>query len=175
VDVTAGRFWVGRSRNSPTLFEFWVLARPRFPLLVRHSGDEAMPNGEIATSSVGPTIELKQEIEALAESAMAPVQSAALDLQENAQGAVSQVKDAVTSALDALAQSGSADQMRGYANAAMGKTKLAVALATQSPELVLAGLAQQAIGEMQKFVGKAKSAGDPEERGSRRRASSKQT
>jgi len=94
---------------------------------------------------------------------MAPIQAAACELQENAQCAVSQVKDAVTSALDALAQSGSADQMRGYANEAVGKTKLAVALATQSPELVVASIAQQALGEMQKFVGKAKSAADCEE------------
>lgn len=60
-----------------------------------------MPNEEIATSGVGPTIEeIKQEIEDLADSAMAPVQSAALDLQENAQSAVVQVKDAVASAVD---------------------------------------------------------------------------
>lgn len=123
-----------------------------------------MPNEEIAPSVVGPTIEeIKQEIEDLAGSAMAPVQSAALDLQENAQSAVVQVKDAVASALDTFAQSGSADQMRGYANEAVGRTKLAVALATQSPELLVAGIAQQAIGEMQKFVGKAKSAADSEE------------
>jgi uncharacterized protein YjbJ (UPF0337 family) len=92
-----------------------------------------MPNEEIAQSVVGPTIEeIKQEIEGLAESAMAPVQSA-LDLPENAQSAVVQVKDAVASALDTFVQSGSADQMRGYANEGVGKTKLAVALATQSP------------------------------------------
>jgi len=123
-----------------------------------------MPNEVIATSGVGPTIEeIKQEIEDLADSAMAPVQSAALDLQENAQSAVVQVKDAVVSAVGTFVQSGSADQMRGYANEAVGKTKLAVALATQSPELLVAGIAQQAIGEMQKFVGKAKSAADSEE------------
>ncbi|TLG71840.1 CsbD family protein [Methylocystis sp. B8] len=69
----------------------------------------------------------------------------------------------MTSALDAIVQSGSADQMRGYANQAMGKTKLAVALATQSPELAGAGIAQQALGEMQKFVGEAKLAADRDE------------
>ena len=45
----------------------------------------------------------------------------------------------------------------------MGKAKVAVALATQSPELVVAGIAQQAIGEIQKFVGEAKLAADPDE------------
>ncbi|MBI1981838.1 MAG: CsbD family protein [Methylocystis sp.] len=53
--------------------------------------------------------------------------------------------------------------MRGYANEAMGKVKVAVALAAQSPELVVAGIAQQTIGEMQKFVGEAKLAADPDE------------
>jgi hypothetical protein len=69
------------------------------------------------TCVVGQTLEeFKQEVEDLAESAMVPIQAVALDLQENAQSAVDQVKD-VTSALDALAQSGSVDQMRGYATA----------------------------------------------------------
>lgn len=123
-----------------------------------------MPSAEIMTNVVGPAIEeIKQAVEITADSTIAPIDAASPDLQQDAQSTIDQVKDAVTSALDAVVQSGSADQMRGYANQAMGKTKLAVALATQSPELAMAGIAQQAIGEIQKFVGEAKLAADPDE------------
>jgi uncharacterized protein YjbJ (UPF0337 family) len=123
-----------------------------------------MSGVETATDVARHTIEeIKQQIDGLAESTIAPIESAALDLQENAQSSVGQVKDVIASTLDTLVQSGSADQMRGYANEAIGRTKLAIALAAQSPELAMAGLAQQAIGELQKFVGEAKRAADPEE------------
>jgi uncharacterized protein YjbJ (UPF0337 family) len=42
----------------------------------------------------------------------------------------------------------------------MGKTKLAVALATHSSALAVAGIVQQAIGELQKFIGEAKRIAD---------------
>ncbi|MBM3642118.1 MAG: hypothetical protein FJX15_12455, partial [Alphaproteobacteria bacterium] len=56
-------------------------------------------------------------------------------------------------ALDSIVQSGTTDQMRGYANQAMGKTKLTLGMATQSPSLALAGLAQIVVGEFQKSIG----------------------
>jgi hypothetical protein len=102
--------------NSATWYEFERWGAPFLHCWRVHSGDGVMSGAE--TCVVGQTLEeFKQEVEDLAESAMAPIQAVALDLQENAQSAVDQVKDAVTSALDALAQSGSVDQMRGYATA----------------------------------------------------------
>jgi len=153
------------TRNSRIPFEFNATGAPVTPkLLVRRRGDEPMSNAETATDVVGHTIEeIKQGIDVLAESTMAPLSAATLDLQENAQSAVDQVKDAVTAALDCLTRCRSADQLRGYANEAMGKTKLAVALATHSPELAVAGIVQQAIGELQKFIGEAKSVAEREE------------
>jgi len=124
-----------------------------------------MSNVETTTDVVGQTIEeIKQGIDALADSTKAPLEAASLDLQENAQRAIDQVKDAVTAALDCLSRCRSTDQLRGYANEAMGKTKLAVALATHSSELAVAGIVQQAIGELQKFIGEAKSIADGEEK-----------
>ena len=122
-----------------------------------------MSNAEKATDVVGQTIEeIKQGIDAFADSTQAPLEAATIDLQQNAQRAIDQVKDAVTSALDCLTQCRSTDQLRGYANEAMGKTKLAVALATHSPELAVAGIVQQAVGELQKFIGGEKSAAERE-------------
>ncbi|MBI5011791.1 MAG: CsbD family protein [Methylocystis sp.] len=63
-------------------------------------------------------------------------------------------------AIDNIVQSGTTDQMRGYANEAMGKTKLTLGLATQSTHLTLTGLAQIVVGEFQKTLGEAKLAED---------------
>jgi uncharacterized protein YjbJ (UPF0337 family) len=134
-------------------------------LLLHSEEDKPMSNVETTTDVVGQTIEeIKQGIDALADSTKAPLEAASLDLQENAQRAIDQVKDAVTAALDCLSRCRSTDQLRGYANEAMGKTKLAVALATHSSELAVAGIVQQAIGELQKFIGEAKSIADGEEK-----------
>lgn len=123
-----------------------------------------MSTAETATEAVGQAIEeIKQGIDALVDSTKQPIEAAAQGLQEHALCAIDQVKGVVSAALDDLAQSGSADQLRGYANEAMGQTKLAVGLAAQSPELAMAGIAQKALGEMQKFVGEAKRAADSEE------------
>ena len=73
---------------------------------------------------------------------------------------VAQVKDSMREALDNIVQSGATDQMRGYANEAMGKTKLTLGLATQSTHLTLSGLAQIVVGEFQKSIGEAKLAED---------------
>lgn len=73
---------------------------------------------------------------------------------------VAQTKDSMREALNSIARSGAADQMRGYANQAMGKTKLTLGLATQSPNLTLSGLAQIIVGEFQKSIGEAKIAED---------------
>ncbi|HEY8124012.1 MAG TPA: hypothetical protein VIF88_01120 [Methylocystis sp.] len=73
---------------------------------------------------------------------------------------VAQVKDSMWEALDNIVQSGATDQMRGYANEAMGKTKLTLGLATQSSHLTLTGLAQIVVGEFQKSIGEAKLAED---------------
>ncbi len=69
---------------------------------------------------------------------------------------VAQAKNSMREALDNIVQSGAADQMRGYANQAMGKTKLTLGMATQSPHLTLSGLAQIVVGEFQKSIGEAK-------------------
>jgi uncharacterized protein YjbJ (UPF0337 family) len=69
---------------------------------------------------------------------------------------VAQTKDSMREALDNIVQSAAADQMRGYANQAMGKTKLTLGMATQSPTLTFAGLAQIVVGEFQKSIGEAK-------------------
>lgn len=76
---------------------------------------------------------------------------------------VAQAKDSMWETLDNIVQSGAADQMRGYANQAMGKTKLTLGIATQSPSLALAGLAQIVVGEFQKSIGEAKLAEDGED------------
>ncbi|WP_442756689.1 hypothetical protein ACNHKD_08870 [Methylocystis sp. JAN1] len=70
--------------------------------------------------------------------------------------AVAELKDAVTDAFERLAQTGSVDRLRGYANEAIGETKLSIGLALSSPEIVLQGLAQQALGQAQRYIGEAK-------------------
>jgi uncharacterized protein YjbJ (UPF0337 family) len=134
----------------------------RRPKLLLHSEeDKPMSYVETTTDVVGQTIEeIRQGIDALADSTKAPLEAASLDLQENAQCTIGQVKDAVTAALDSLSRCRTTDQLRGYANEAMGKTKLAVALATHSSALAVAGIVQQAIGELQKFIGEAKRIAD---------------
>jgi len=89
-----------------------------------------------------------------------PSECAGPDSSGNLECMIDQVKGAVKDALGSVVQSGSVDQLRGYANEAMGKTKLAVGLAVQSPELTIAGLAQTAIGEVQKLVGEEKNSVD---------------
>lgn len=76
---------------------------------------------------------------------------------------IAQAKDSMRETLDSIVQSGAADQMRGYANQAMGKTKVTLGLATQSPFLTISGLAQIAVGEFQKSIGEAKLAQDEED------------
>lgn len=76
---------------------------------------------------------------------------------------VAQARDSVRETLDSIVQSGAADQMRGYANQAMGKTKLTIGIAAQSPNLTLSGLAQIVVGEFQKSIGEAKLAEDEED------------
>ncbi|MBM3563586.1 MAG: CsbD family protein [Alphaproteobacteria bacterium] len=73
---------------------------------------------------------------------------------------VAEAKDSMRETFDNIVQSGAADQMRGYANQAMGKTKMTLGIATQSPNLMLSGLAQIVVGEFQKSVGEAKIAED---------------
>jgi uncharacterized protein YjbJ (UPF0337 family) len=83
--------------------------------------------------------------------------------QAEAVRVLNQVTGAVMEAFGNIVESGSADQMRGYANETLGKAKVAVALAVQSPDLAKAGIAQQVIGEVQKFVGEAKKTNDNEQ------------
>ncbi len=73
---------------------------------------------------------------------------------------VAQVKNSMRETLDNFVKSGAADQMRGLANQAMGKTKLTLGMATQSPDLTFSGLAQIVVGEFQKSIGEAKLAED---------------
>lgn len=73
-----------------------------------------------------------------------------------ARSTVAQVKDSMREAIDNIVRSGTTDQMRGYANEALGKTKLSLGLATQSTHLTLTGLAQIVVGEFQKSIGEAK-------------------
>lgn len=74
---------------------------------------------------------------------------------------MAQARDSMRERFENIVQSGAADQMRGYANQAMGKTKMTLGIATQSPNLMLSGLAQIVVGEFQKSVGEAKIAEDP--------------
>ncbi|WP_246720645.1 hypothetical protein [Methylocystis sp. H4A] len=83
-----------------------------------------------------------------------------LEPPTRARSTVAQVKDSMREAIDTIVQSGTTDQMRGYANEAMGKTKLTLGLATQSTHLTLTGLAQIVVGEFQKTIGEAKLAED---------------
>lgn len=50
------------------------------------------------------------------------------------------------------------DKAKGAANKAIGKTKAAAGRATDNPELVVKGVAQQAKGEVQKASGAVKGA-----------------
>lgn len=91
------------------------------------------------------------------------VESGGLEVPDQTKPAVELIKGIMTDALDSIAQSGSTDQVRGYANTAIGHTKLAVGLAVGSPELTLEGLAQKALGEAQKFIGEAKMTAEAEQ------------
>lgn len=120
-----------------------------------------MSSVETVADGVGQKIEeINQEIGPLAVSTKLPLGAAALEFQEHAAQVVDQVKGVVTSALDDLRHSGSTDQLLGYANEAIGQTKLAVGLVAQSPDIVVAGIAQKSLGELQKFVGEAKLAAE---------------
>lgn len=48
------------------------------------------------------------------------------------------------------------DKAKGAANKAMGKTKAAAGRATDNPELVVKGIAQEAKGKAQQFSGTVK-------------------
>lgn len=98
--------------------------------------------------------------DALNPSASAEGNSVDLERSTRARYSVAQVKGSMWEALDNIVQSGATDQMRGYANEAMGKTKLTLGLATQSTHLTLTGLAQIVVGEFQKSIGEAKLAED---------------
>lgn len=74
--------------------------------------------------------------------------------------AAERLNQALSQAFGDAVQSGPSDQLRGYANEAMGRTKLAVGLAIRSPELALAGIAQGALGAVQRYVGEAKMAAE---------------
>jgi uncharacterized protein YjbJ (UPF0337 family) len=50
------------------------------------------------------------------------------------------------------------DKAKGTANEAIGKTKAAIGRATDNPELVVKGVAQQGKGEVQKATGAVKGA-----------------
>ena len=89
-----------------------------------------------------------------------PDNSVDLEPPTRARSTVAQVKDSMREAIDSIVQSGTTDQMRGYANEAMGKTKLTLGLATQSTHLTITGLAQIVVGEFQKTIGEAKLAED---------------
>ncbi len=70
------------------------------------------------------------------------------------------LNQALSQAFGGVVQSGQSDQLRGYANEAVGRTKLAVGLAIRSPELAIAGIAQGALGAVQRYVGEAKMAAE---------------
>lgn len=111
----------------------------------RPTSDVDLTNGETARKVSAPSAATK------------PVEgNDSLDLREKARGTIDPEKCVVTEVVGKIFQSGSSDQLRGYANEAVGKTKLALGLAVQSPELAVAGIAQSALGEVQKFVGEAK-------------------
>jgi uncharacterized protein YjbJ (UPF0337 family) len=84
----------------------------------------------------------------------------------SAQTAVAGLNETLSQTLsqlfDDVVQSGETDQLRGYANEAMGKTKLAVGRAAESPDLTFAGIAQVALGAIQRYVGEEKVAPDEE-------------
>jgi uncharacterized protein YjbJ (UPF0337 family) len=96
-------------------------------------------------------------------SAVSQENSVDVELPARARSSVAHVKDSMWEALDNIVSSGAADQMRGYANQAMGKTKLTLGIATQSPNLTLSGLAQIVVGEFQKSIGGAKLAEEEED------------
>jgi uncharacterized protein YjbJ (UPF0337 family) len=74
-----------------------------------------------------------------------------------------QIRGAVADALGAIARDGSADQLRGYANEAIGGTKLNIGLAVGSPELIVLGIAQRTVGRAQRYIGEAKLAAELED------------
>lgn len=80
-------------------------------------------------------------------------------LQAHAQSGI----EAARETLGDLALSGATDQLRGYANETVGRAKMALGLAAQSPELMVAGVAQIAVGGVQRFIGEAKTESEPGE------------
>ena len=117
-----------------------------------------MSNGADEPIVVLETVDEIKQLDMFAEPVKPPLDDAIAEFKGDAQGVLDQVKDSVKETLEAIVQSGSADQMRGYVNEAMGKTKVAAGLAMQSCELTLEGIAQAAIGEIRKFIGEAKTA-----------------
>ncbi len=92
----------------------------------------------------------------LSGAAMLPLEEKMAQLREGVQEAVGFLKDGMKEALDSMAQSSATDLLRGYTNEAAGVAKEAIGRAVESPELVLEGMAQKAIGEVQQVIGQAK-------------------
>jgi uncharacterized protein YjbJ (UPF0337 family) len=80
----------------------------------------------------------------------------------SSQTAVAGLNEALSQLFDDVIESGQTDQLRGYANEAMGETKLAIGRAVESPDLTFAGIAQVALGTIQRYVGEEKVAPDEE-------------
>ncbi len=92
----------------------------------------------------------------LSGAAMLPLEETMAQVQEGVQAAVGFLKDEIKEALDSVAESSATDLLRGYTNEAAGVAKEAIGRAVELPELVLEGMAQKALGEVQQFIGQAK-------------------
>jgi hypothetical protein len=80
--------------------------------------------------------------------------------EENSQSIAAELNERLLRLFDEVSQSSDADLIRGYANETIGGAKLAVRRAIESPELTLEGIAQAALGAIQRFVGEVKSESD---------------
>lgn len=101
----------------------------------------------------------KPEMEVAATREAAPAPGLIVAMQERTQSGLEQISDAARDAFSAfgeIAQSGATDRMRGYANETVGRAKIVLGLAARSPELTVAGLAQIAVGGVQRAIGEAK-------------------
>ncbi len=92
----------------------------------------------------------------LSGAAMLPLEETMAQVQEGVRAAVGFLKDEIKEALDSVAESSATDLLRGYTNEAAGVAKEAIGRAVELPELVLEGMAQKALGEVQQFIGQAK-------------------
>ncbi len=110
-------------------------------------------SGAIATSGTeAMKLSLEEALQAQGDSGAATPGQQLLPVDQGA--------GVLASALNAIGQSGSTDQLRGYANEAIGETKLNIGLAVGSPELALLGIAQKALGQAQRYIGEAKLAAE---------------